>query len=286
VTYVSRVPTAPAQRIHRATRRNSSEVPGALSEPILYAADGAIATVTLNRPEARNALTFEMYDRLAEICAATRPDGPVRALIVTGAGGRAFAAGTDINQFRSFRTPADAEAYEERIEAVLTAVETCPVPVIAAIAGACTGGGAGIAAACDIRLAASDLRFGFPIARTLGNCLSVANCARLAALMGSGRVTEMIFTARLLSAEEALAAGIVSEVLADHAAVLARARELATTLTGHAPLTLRATKEALRRLRSGRLDGNDLITMCYMSDDFKEGLEAFLGKRKPAWKGR
>jgi enoyl-CoA hydratase/carnithine racemase len=257
-----------------------------LSDPIRYEVEGAVATVTLNRPEARNALTFEMYDRLAEICGSVAPGGPVRVLIVTGAGERAFAAGTDISQFRSFRTPRDATAYEERIEGVLTAIETCPVPVIAAIAGACTGGGAGIAAACDIRIAARGARFGFPIARTLGNCLSVANCARLAALIGAGRVTEMIFTARLLSAEEALAAGFVSEVLEGHAPLMARASELATTLAGHAPLTLRATKEAMRRVRMGRRDDDDLITMCYMSDDFKEGLAAFLGKRRPEWKGR
>jgi enoyl-CoA hydratase/carnithine racemase len=227
-----------------------------------------------------------MYDRLAEICGSTAPDGPVRVLIVTGAGELSFAAGTDISQFRSFRTPEDAIAYEERIERVLTAIETCPVPVVAAISGACTGGGAGIAAACDIRIATTDARFGFPIARTLGNCLSVANCARLAALMGAGRAMEMIFTARLLSAEEALAVGVVSEVLKGHEALMTRARELATTLAGHAPLTLRATKEAMRRIRMGRLDGSDLITMCYMSEDFKEGLEAFLGKRRPEWKGR
>lgn len=257
-----------------------------MSEEILYEADGAVATVTLNRPEARNALTFAMYDRLADICRATKSDGPIRVIIVTGAGEKAFAAGTDINQFRSFRTPEDAEAYEARIESVLTDIETCEVPVIAAVSGACTGGGAGIAAACDVRIATGDLRFGFPIARTLGNCLSVTNCARLAALMGAGRVMEMILTARLLSAEEALAAGAISEVLEDHAALMSRARELAATLTGHAPLTLRATKEALRRVRLGRLDGTDLVTMCYMSEDFREGLEAFLGKRRPEWKGR
>ncbi|MGH6924381.1 MAG: enoyl-CoA hydratase [Propylenella sp.] len=258
----------------------------AATDQLLYGAAGPVATITLNRPEARNALTFAMYDRLAEICKAAKSDGLIRAIIITGAGERAFAAGTDINEFRSFRTPEDAEAYEARIERVLTEIETCEVPVIAAIAGACTGGGAGIAAACDIRIATADLRFGFPIARTLGNCLSVANCARLAALMGAGRVKEMIFTARLLSAEEALAVGAISEVLSDHAALMARAREIAATLAGHAPLTLRATKEALRRVRLGRLDGTDLITMCYTSEDFREGLEAFLGKRRAEWKGR
>ena len=253
---------------------------------LLVETAGAIAVVTLNRPQARNALTFEMYDRLADFCRGVDPDGEIRAVIVTGAGERAFAAGTDIAQFRDFSTAEDALAYEKRIEAVLTAIETCPAPTIAAIAGACTGGGAGIASACDIRIAARNAKFGFPIARTLGNCLSMANYARLAALIGAGRVMEIIFTARLVEAEEAKAAGLVSEVLDDHPALMRRASELAHVLAGHAPLTLRATKEALRRVRHGRADGDDLVAMCYTSADFHEGLEAFLEKRPAEWKGR
>jgi enoyl-CoA hydratase/carnithine racemase len=253
---------------------------------LLIATEGPIATVTLNRPQARNALTFEMYDGLAAFCSGIDPDGEIRAVIVTGAGDRAFAAGTDIAQFRDFSTAEDALAYENRIETVLTAIETCPVPTIAAVAGACTGGGAGIASACDIRIAARKAKFGFPIARTLGNCLSMANYARLAALIGAGRVMEIIFTARLLEAEEAKAAGLVSEVLDDHPALMRRASELAHILAGHAPLTLRATKEALRRVRQGRTDGDDLVAMCYTSADFREGLEAFFAKRPAEWKGR
>lgn len=253
---------------------------------VLFETDGTVAVVTLNRPEARNALTFAMYERLAVICRGVDPDGPVKALVITGAGDRAFAAGTDIAQFRDFRTEADALAYEERIGDVLNAIETCAAPTIAAIAGACTGGGAGIAAACDMRIAARSLRFGFPIARTLGNCLSLENYARLAALIGSGRVMDVIFTARLVEAEEAQAIGLVSEVLEDHAALMRRAHALAGLLAGHAPLTLRATKEALRRVRQGRRDGDDLIALCYTSRDFREGLEAFLEKRPADWKGR
>jgi enoyl-CoA hydratase/carnithine racemase len=160
------------------------------------------------------------------------------------------------------------------------------VPTIAAIGGACTGGGAGIATACDLRIAAANARFGYPIARTLGNCLSMANLARLAALIGPGRVTELIFTARLLDAEEARAMGLVSEVLPDAAALAARAGELARLVAGHAPLTLRASKEALRRLRAQNLPPDeDLIRLCYTSEDFREGMQAFLAKRAPAWRG-
>lgn len=259
-----------------------------MSDELLYDVRDGIGFVTFNRPAARNALTFGMYEGLAEICETAADKGEAKALVVTGAGDKAFAAGTDISQFRAFKTPEDAINYEQRIDKVLTAVERCPLPTVAAIAGACTGGGAGIAAACDIRIAARDLKFGFPIARTLGNCLSANNLARLSALIGAGRTKEVIFTSRLIGAEEAFAAGLVTELLDDRAAVEARGAELATQLAGHAPLTLRATKEALRRLNvaAAEVEDQDLIVMCYTSEDFREGLEAFLGKRKPDWKGR
>jgi enoyl-CoA hydratase/carnithine racemase len=246
-----------------------------------------ILWVTFNRPEARNALTFAMYERLAAICATMPTDGSVRAMVTCGAGGKAYAAGTDMTQFRGFETPQDALDYEGRIDAVLEAIERCPVPTIAAIHGACTGGGASIAAACDLRIASAQLKYGFPIARTLGNCLAAANLARLSELIGAGRVREMIFTARLVEADEALACGLVGEVLPDEDALLARAADLAALVGGMAPLTLRATKEALRRNRNAsKVDDADLITLCYMSEDFRIGMEAFLGKTKPEWTGR
>ena len=246
-------------------------------------ADG-IVTLTLNRPASRNALTLEMYDALAATCRGISGEAGVRALIIRGAGDRAFAAGTDMSAFRSFSTPDDAIAYEQRMEGGFRDIERCAVPTIAAITGACTGGGAAIAAACDLRLADASLKFGFPIARTLGNCLSVSNLARLSAIAGAGRVREMIFTARLVGAEEARAAGIVSEVLPDADMLHARARALAAEVGSHAPLTLRATKEALRRLRDDGpgAEDRDLVTLCYMSEDFREGLEAFLSKRAPS----
>lgn len=245
-----------------------------------------IATVTLDRPAARNALTLAMYDSLAEICRGIVPGGEVRAMIVTGGGDRAFAAGTDISAFRDFSTAEQALGYEAHMDDVLGAIERCPVPTIAAIAGVCTGGGAAIAACCDLRIATRDLRFGFPIARTLGNCLSIANLARLAALIGAGRTREILFTARLIEAEEARGIGLVSTLHDDHQALMAGARELAELVAGHAPLTLRATKEALRRMRADPAAADDdLVTLCYTSADFAEGREAFLAKRRPQWKG-
>lgn len=259
-----------------------------MSEELLFEQKDGVGYVTFSRPEARNALTFAMYERLVEIVAEAEKNPEIRALVLTGAGEKAFAAGTDISQFRSFHTAEDALSYEARIDGVLGALERCPVPTIAAIGGACTGGGAGIAAACDIRIGAANARFGFPIARTLGNCLSMANYARLSGLIGAARTKEIIFTSRLVEAEEARSIGLMSEILPDRDALLARATELAQLLVGQAPLTLRATKEALRRLRDQQLQGmdKDLILMCYLSEDFREGMDAFLNKRKPVWKGK
>ncbi|KIN60541.1 Enoyl-CoA hydratase [Sulfitobacter noctilucae] len=246
-----------------------------------------IMWITFQRPRARNALTFGMYERLAELCQTMPTDGSVRAVVLSGAGGKAFAAGTDMTQFRAFDKPQDALDYEAQIDAVLEAVERCPVPTIAAVNGACTGGGGSIAAACDIRIASSSLKFGFPIGRTLGNCLAAGNLARLTELVGAGRVRELVFTARLIQAEEALNIGLVTEVLDDETALMTRAEELAQHVGSMAPLTLRATKEAMRRNRAAaKVEDDDLIISCYMSDDFKQGMEAFLAKRKPVWTGK
>ncbi len=259
------------------------------TEDLLYEVRDGIARVTFNRPQARNAMLFGMYERLVEICTEVEADRSIRALILTGAGEKAFAAGTDISQFRAFRTPEDALGYEARIDRVLGVLERVRVPTIAAISGACTGGGAAMAACCDLRIAAGNMRFGFPIARTLGNCLSVSNYARLAALIGPARVKDMVFTARLMEAEEARTIGLVSEVLPDAAALAIRAEELALLVAAHAPLTLRATKESLRRITERSLGpgeaDKDLLLMCYTSADFREGMDAFLNKRAPVWRG-
>ncbi|TAM58539.1 enoyl-CoA hydratase [bacterium] len=243
--------------------------------------------ITFNRPQARNAMTFGMYERLEQIACECNEDATLRAVVFTGAGGKAFVAGTDISQFRSFTSPEHALAYEERMDRILGRIEAIRVPTIAAIAGACTGGGAALAASCDLRIGSPSARFGFPIARTLGNCLSMGNYARLVALLGIARTKELIFTARLMGAQEALAVGLLSEFTPDEESLPARAAELAALLSGHAPLTLRATKEALLRIQQRLVPekNSDLVLMCYMSRDFKEGIEAFFDKRKADWKG-
>ena len=252
---------------------------------LLYEVRDGIGRIIFNRPQARNSLTFGMYERLAAICEAAADDRSLKVLILSGAGDKAFAAGTDINQFRAFNTAQDAIGYEVRIDRVLTTLEQCRVPTIAAINGACTGGGAGIAACCDLRIGTKSAKFGFPIARTLGNCLSAANIGRLSALIGATRLKEIIFTARLIGAEEAAGIALLHEVVEDLPALERRADELARLVADHAPLTLRATKQALLRAQPKPAEDEDLILMCYQSRDFREGMDAFLNKRQPQWTG-
>ena len=262
-----------------------------MTDEIIISVDQHIATVTLNRPEARNALTFGMYQALFDLCrqaGTLKDDRAIKAIVICGAGEKAFAAGTDISQFTSFETLQDGHDYEAQIESVISSIETCRVPVIAALHGAVTGGGLVIAAAAHLRLASADVKIGMPIARTLGNCLAITNLRRLVALFGEARVAHMILTAELLSADQALASGFVHDVLEDFATMLARATTLAQRLTMMAPLTIQSSLDGLRRLRHAAAcpDDSDLIAACYTSEDFAEGVAAFLEKRKPNWSGR
>ena len=248
--------------------------------------DGPVATATVNRPEARNAMTMAMYEALADFCDRVDGDDDVRVAVVRGAGGKAFVSGTDIAHFRDFRGAEDGLAYEERIESVLARIEQVGVPTVAVIEGYATGGGLSIAAACDLRLCTPDARFGLPIARTLGNCVSMATYARLMHLVGAARALHLIYTAGFVDGTEAARIGLASEVVDDVDSHLA---ELCDRLTANAPLTMRASKVALRRLRLREQTlppGEDLVSMCYGSEDFREGVTAFLGKRPPRWQGR
>ena len=246
---------------------------------------GQTAVVTVNRPEARNAMTFEMYDALERCCEDVDADDELRVMVVRGAGGT-FAAGTDIAEFRDFESGEDGLAYERKLDRIVGRVEAVRKPTIAMVEGHCVGGGLAIAAACDLRLCTPEAKFGMPIARTLGNCLSMNNYARLVGLIGPGRTRELILTARSFSAEEAHGAGLATEIVAADK-LEERVLELAERMAGFAPLTLSATKEALRRLRlAGVPDGHDLVAECYGSEDFRAGVAAFNERRPPAWSGR
>jgi enoyl-CoA hydratase/carnithine racemase len=254
----------------------------------LFETDGPLAYLTFNRPEARNAMTWEMYDALVEACDRVDRDATLRALIFRGAGGKAFIAGTDISQFQDFRDREDGIRYEERLDAVLDRLERVQKPTIAQVQGVAAGGGCAIAFTSDLRVATPESTFGIPIARTLGNCLSAASYSRLVDLLGPSRVKDLLLTGRLMDATEAHEAGLIAK-LATEGEIDQVTRELALQLAVNAPLTLTATKELLRRIAAKRRlnagDDSDIVEMCYTSRDFREGVTAFLEKRKPRWSG-
>jgi enoyl-CoA hydratase len=254
----------------------------------LFDVEGPVAFLTFNRPEARNAMTWGMYDALVAACDRVDADPSLRVFVLKGAG-NAFIAGTDISQFSRFTSRDDAIQYERRIDAIIERVERVNMPTIAQITGVAAGGGCAIALGCDLRVCTPDAKFGVPVARTLGNCLSAANYTRIIDLIGPAKTKEMLFTGRLFDAVEAAQLGLVTR-MAESTSIERVVRELAAELAANAPLTIRATKEAVRRIQERRrLDQgaiDDLIAMCYLSEDFKEGISSFLAKRRPVFKGR
>ena len=253
-----------------------------------FVTDGAIAVLTFDRPEARNAMTWDMYGALVDACDRVDADEGIHVLMLRGAGGKAFIAGTDIAQFESFRGAEDGFSYERRLDEVLDRLERVTKPTIAQVQGVAAGGGCAIALTCDLRIATPESTFGIPIARTLGNCLSGATCSRLVDLAGPGIVKDLLFTGRLMAAGEAHAIGLVNRLVPAEQ-IDCSARDLALEIAANAPLTLRATKEMLRRLAAQRRlpqgADRDLVELCYASADFKEGVASFLAKRKPRWTG-
>lgn len=244
-----------------------------------------VASILIDRPEARNAMTWSMYETLANICTQLRSDPTVRVATFRGAGGEAFVAGTDIMQFRDFNGAEDGIAYETAIDERMQALERLPMPTIAIIDGWAIGGGLAIAAACDFRIATPQASFAAPIARTLGNCLSISNLARVVANFGVPRAKRLLLLGETIGAEEAKTCGFVTEI-AEPAELEAKAQALCDRLMKNAPVTMRVSKEGIRRIvAEGLPDGEDLIREAYGSRDFKRGVEAFFEKTRPVWTG-
>ena len=245
----------------------------------------AIACITFDRPGARNAMTWAMYEQLGTFLDWLEANEDIRVAVLRGAGGN-FVAGTDIAQFQDFATGDDGVAYERRLDALIARLESTRAATIAVVEGYAVGGGLALAAACDIRICSPDARFGVPIARTVGNCLSMANTARLVVHLGASRTKAMLMTAGLLSAAEALQSGFVTAVV-DSSRLNKQVDELAAGIASLAPVTLQVSREAIRRIvASFSAGGDDLVRRAYDSLDFQEGVAAFLEKRSPRWEGR
>ncbi|GAA4513723.1 enoyl-CoA hydratase/isomerase family protein [Brevibacterium yomogidense] len=254
-----------------------------MTEHLVTEVRGAALHVTFNRPEARNAMTFEMYQGLAEACTRVDEDPSLRVLVLRGAGGRAFVAGTDIAQFRGF-TGEDGVEYEKKIDAVLGALAAVKKPVVAVIDGHCVGGGLGIASCADIRVGSSKASFSVPIAKTLGNTLSANTLRRLVRAFGEPRAASMLLMARRVDAQEALLSGFLTEVAED---LDEAAERVVAEVASGAPLTQWSIKENLRRLNAGgEVDDSDVVSAVYGSEDFAGAVEAFLTKEPMEWTGR
>ena len=240
---------------------------------------GPAAWLTFNRPEAHNAMTFAMYESLYEACEAIDADAELRVMVLRGAGEKAFVAGTDISQFQHFdESGRDGLEYEATIDRIVGRLETVGKPTVALVDGFAMGSGLALSAACDLRICTPAARFGLPIARTVGNCLSMENYARLAALLGPARLKDIVFTARSIEPEEALAIGLATEVV-EPERIEARVEELCELLASHAPVTLKVTKEALRRIRAATTPaGDDLVREAYGSEGFRRNVAAFLAR--------
>ncbi|UOQ56725.1 enoyl-CoA hydratase [Leucobacter allii] len=251
--------------------------------------ENGVLTVVFNRPERLNAMTADMETELVRVAARVNDDPTVHAVVFTGATGKrpAFVAGQDVGELSAIADAQAAEEVERHSEELLEAIERIGVPTIAAVGGPCVGVGALIVGCCDIVIVSESVKFGFPIARTVGNLLSTKNTRRMIDLVGVPRVKNMVLRARLMSGRELFASGAASELVGD-AELGSRAREIAEEIGALAPLTLSGTKTSIRRMRDapGHADNLDLLTEAYLSDDFAEAVNAFLEKRSPRWAGR
>ena len=257
-------------------------------EAIGYETADGVATVTLNRPDVLNAMNSAMRLELLEVFTLLRTDDEVRAVIVTGAGERAFSAGADIREFLEPPVPVRFREQRKRID-FRREMDRCPQPIIAAIRGFALGGGLELALACDIRIATEDALLGLTEVN-LGIIPGGGGTQRLPRVVGRGKALEMILTGARVPAAEALRLGLVERVV-PVAELMQTAADLARTIADKAPVALRYAKEAVvAGLELPLADGlrleNDLATLLRTSEDRVEGARAFVEKRKPRWSGR
>lgn len=255
---------------------------------LIYDKVGAVARILFDNPSAYNALTHEMWCDLRDACRHIANDPGVRVVTFRGVGGKAFISGTDISGFSAFTSGRDGIAYERHIDECMAAVDALPVPSIAVIEGWAVGGGLNIFSAADFRIATPNARFASPLGRTIGNCLSMSSCARIAGAIGITTAKRMLLLGEAISAQQMLAAGVLYSIV-EPAELDAAVDALCQLAIPNAPLTTRASKEMIRRLNYANLPNvDDLIEQVYGSEDFKKGVRNFLDKNKavPQWRGR
>lgn len=248
--------------------------------------EGAVARITFDRVGAHNAFTWAMYEELDAILAELSADRELRVVTLRGAGGKAFVAGSDISQFRDFKGAEDGIAYEAKMDRYFRRILAVPVPTVAIIDGWAVGGGLNIAACCDLRIASSRAKFGSPIARTIGNCVSMQTYARVLGGFGEARAKRMLMLAEFIEAREALEAGFLAR-MAEPENIDEMASEIVALLLQNAPITVQVSKAALGRIMTRDIDpADDLISRAYGSEDFRRGVDAFVDKTRPEWQGR
>jgi enoyl-CoA hydratase/carnithine racemase len=259
------------------------------SDKMISKKEDGVGWLILNNPERHNAVSLEMWEAALEIMTDFAADPSVRVMVVTGAGGKAFASGADISKFKDERQEAAAVAhYQATTQKAYAALQGMTIPTIAMVRGYCIGGGTAIAVCCDLRICTENAKFGIPAAR-LGLGYGLARAQPLVDLVGPACAKEMFFTARQFDAREAERMGLVNRVVADDQ-LEAVVGEMARTIAGNAPLTVRCAKlvvgEALKDASERDTAAVDrAVAACFASNDYREGQAAFMEKRKPVFTG-
>lgn len=255
---------------------------------LVYNKRGAVAQILFDNPAVYNALTHQMWVDLRDACREIAKDASVRVVTFRGVGGKAFISGTDISGFVDFTAGRDGIDYEKNIDECMAAVDALPMATIAVIEGWAVGGGLNIFSAADFRIATPDARFASPLGRTIGNCLSMSSCSRIAGAIGVATAKRMLLLGEIISAQEMMAKGVLYSI-AEPAGLDAAVDALCELAIANAPLTTRASKEMIRRLSAANLPNvDDLIEQVYGSEDFKKGVQNFVARNKavPRWSGR